>query len=413
MILKLKTMNKINLTSVLLSALIFLSGCNKDVLVDLDIPEAGNYAQLYMPQATSNPIGMGISITDQDYEIPYAAHLGGSLTAQTDISVNFKVSPELVAGYNQKNNTTYELLPEGSYILQSEKAMIPKGAQGTGILKLVIKTKGFLQAFESYLLPVSISAPSGATLNKELSTTYFVITGSYAPGEVPREKVLSMGADAGSFLIDFNGDFIRKAPLTGDLILYKADAATGQFNAAPKTIGFGWNVMDKIISYGGNRLIARFGSGAGDLNQYFLTQDGAFGAQRGVGQGWGGLSAIVPFKGLLLGIAANGDMTKFPLNGDGDFDYGNIKQIGSGWAGLAQIFAYQNSLITIENSGDMWQYPLTDDGVFGTRKKIGTGWDMYIKVITAGTDLLALDANGDLWRYKFNPDGLWPLKKSN
>lgn len=268
-----------------------------------------------------------------------------------------------------------------------------------------------MNAFESYLLPISISAPAGVILNKELSTTYFVFTGSYAPGEVPREKVLSMGADAGTFLIDFNGDLIRKAPATGELILYKADAATGQFTAPPKTIGWGWNVMDKIFSYGGNRLIARFGSGAGNISQYFLSQDGVFGAQREVGQGWGTLSEIVPFKGLLLGIAPNGDMTQFPLNGDGDFDYGNIRQIGSGWAGLAQIFSYQNSLITIENNGDMWQYPLTDDGIFGTRKKIGTGWDMYVKVITSGTDLLALDASGDVWRYKFNPEGLWPLKK--
>ncbi|NRF37154.1 BT_3987 domain-containing protein [Pedobacter foliorum] len=404
-------MNKINLTSIVLSAFIFLSGCNKDVLVDLDIPEAGNYAQLYMSQAANNPISMGISITDQVYEVPYAAHLGGPLTAQTDISVNFKVSPEMVAAYNQKNNTTYILMPEGSYTLERSSAVISKGSQGTGILKLAIKTKGFLEAFESYLLPISISTSTDVNLNKELSTTYFVFTGSYAPGEVPREKVLSMGADAGSFLVDFNGDFLRKDPATGDLLFYKANVASGQFATPPKTISTGWNVMDKVFSFGGNRLIARFASGGGNINQYFLSQDGVFGAQREVGQGWGVISTIVPFKGLLLGIGANGDMTKYPLNGNGDFDYSNIRQIGSGWGGLAHIFPYQNSLITIENNGDMWQYPLTDDGTFGTRKKIGTGWDMYIKVITAGTDLLALDTNGDLWRYKFNPEGLWPLKK--
>jgi len=411
MILKHKTMNKINLTSILLCAFIFLSGCSKDVLVDLEVPEAGNYARLYMPQAANNPISMGISITEQPYEVPYAAHLGGPLTAQTDITVNFKVSPEMVAAYNERNNTTYTLMPEGSYTLERSSAVITKGSQGTGILKLAIKTKGFLEAFESYLLPLSISAPANIELNKELSTTYFLFTGSYAPGEVPREKVLSMGADAGSFLVDFNGDFLRKDPINGDLLFYKADPTSGQFTAPPKTISTGWNVMDKVFSFGGNRLIARFASGGGNINQYFLSQDGVFGTQREVGQGWGVLSTIVPFKGLLLGIGANGDMTKYPLNGEGDFDYGNIRQIGSGWGGLAHIFPYQNSLITIENNGDMWQYPLTDDGIFGTRKKIGTGWDIYIKVITAGTDLLALDANGDLWRYKFNPEGLWPLKK--
>src|SRR5690242_14568105 len=127
MLLKLKTMNKINLTSILLSAFIFLSGCNKEVLVDLDIPEAGSFARLYMPQAASNPVNMGISITDQDYAVPYAAHLGGSLRAQADIPVSFKVSPEMVAAYNQKNNTAYRMMPQGSYTLQTETATIPKG----------------------------------------------------------------------------------------------------------------------------------------------------------------------------------------------------------------------------------------------------------------------------------------------
>lgn len=410
MILKTKTMKKINLTAILLSAFIFLSGCNKDVLVNLNIPDAEKYAQLYMPQAETSPISMGISITDQVYEVPYAAHLGGSLHAQSDIDVNFSVIPEKVAEYNQKNNTNYSLMPEGSYILGRPSALILKGKQNTGVLKLMIKTKGFMEAFESYLLPVTLSTSGNVPLNKELSTTYFVVTGSYAPGEVPRQQVLSLEPDAGQSLIDFNGDLIYKTA-SGDLLLYKADVTSGQFTAAPKTISTGWNVMDKIFSYGGNRLIARFASGSGNINQYFLSQDGVFGAQREVGQGWGVLSKIIPYKGLLLGVTADGGMTKYPLGPTGDFDYGNIRQIGSGWGDIPQIFSYQNSLITIENNGDMWQYPLTEDGVFGTRKKVGSGWDMYVKVITAGTDLLALDSNGDLWRYKFNTEGLWPLKK--
>ena len=104
-------------------------------------------------------------------------------------------------------------------------------------------------------------------------------------------------------------------------------------------------------------------------------------------------------------------MTKFPLDANGNFDYGNIKGIGSGWTDFVHIFPYENSLLALDKLGDLWQYPLTDDGVFGSRVKVGTGWDMYVHVMTAGTDLLALDSNGDLWRYKFNPAGLWALKK--
>jgi len=326
------------------------------------------------------------------------------------LNVGFTVSSDMVDSYNQSNNTSYQIMPEGSYLLQTPTAVIPSGEQTTGILKLIIKTKGFLQPFETYMLPVKLHVEGKDNLlNEALSITYFLITGAYAPGEVPREKVASLGASAGSFIIDFNGDFMRNDPTTGDLIFYQADVSTGLFTAAPRIISQGWDAFDKIVFFGGNRLIARFATGSQNVNQYVIDPDGNFISQREVGQGWGVLADIVPYKGLLLGIGANGDMTQYPLNDVGDFDYGNIRQIGSGWVGFKQIFQYQNSLIAIENNGDMWQYPLSETGVFGTRSRIGTGWDMYTKVIIAGTDLLALDSSGDVWRYKFNPKGLWPL----
>lgn len=387
------------------------SGCNKDVKVNLDVPGAAGYSNLYMPQAVNNPIELGISITAADYKVPYGAHLGGSLNAGEDIGVTFEVAPSLVATFNQKNKTSYKLMPEGSYSLETPSAVITKGTQSTGALNLVIKTKGFMAPFITYLLPVKLTGSGKTKINDELNTTYFLFTGAYAPGEVPREKVISMGANAGDFIIDFiDGNFIRKDPANGDLLLYKADQATGLFTTPPKTISTGWNVMNKIIFFGGNRLIARWKDNGGNINQYYINAEGNFGDQREVGQGWGVLLDVVPFKGLLLGVYPDGGLTQFPLNGSGDFNYGDIRQIGTGWGGLKQIFPYQNSLIIIENNGDLSQLPLSDGGVFGAKKKVGTGWDMYKKVITSGTDLLALDSNGDLWRYKFNPQGLWPLK---
>lgn len=405
-------MNKTTITSIAFIATLFITlvSCSDEVLVNLQIPEAEKYIAIYMPQSVNSPINLGISITDSDYELAYSAHLGGALKAKSTITVGFTVSPDLVESYNQKNNTSYQIMPEGSYVLQAPTAAIPAGAQTTGILKLIIKTKGFLDPFKTYMLPVKLHADDDNLLNKDLSVTHFLITGAYAPGEVPREKVLSMGADAGSFIIDFNGDFMRMDPNNGDLVFYKADPSTGLFTAPPKTISQGWDAFDKIVFFAENRLIGRFKTGGQNINQYVIDSDGNFISQREVGQGWGVLADIVPYKGLLLGISPNGDMTQYPLNEMGDFDYGNIRQIGSGWSGFKQIFEYQNSLIAIENNGDMWQYPISETGVFGTRSRIGTGWDMYTRIIIAGTDLLALDSSGDLWRYKFNPKGLWPLK---
>ena len=406
-------MNKIDktLTILYIPILMLIVACSKDVVVDLDIPEASLYTNLYMPQSVNGPISRGISITDQDYELLYSAHLGGTTAAKSDIAVDFAIAPELVTSYNETNGTSYLIMPAGSYSVQSPSGTIPKGQQSTGALKLSVKTKGYLNPFETYLLPLRMKSEGDVKVNGAMATTYFLITGAYAPGEVPREKVLSLGANAGSFIIDFNGDLMYKEPTSGDLRFFKVNATTGLFDAQGRTISQGWNVFDKIVFFGPNRLIGRFRTGGQNINQYVINPDGNFLGQREVGQGWGVLAEIIPFKGLLLGIGTDGSMTQYPLNIAGDFDYGNIRQIGSGWTGLKQVFQYQNSLITIENNGDMWQYPLSDAGLFGTRSKIGTGWDMYEKVVIAGTDLLAIDKAGDVWRYKFNPMGLWPLKK--
>ncbi|MGN7722358.1 BT_3987 domain-containing protein [Chitinophaga sp. 22620] len=391
---------------------IFLLACSKQVPVKEDFPGAEKYSMLYMPQAVNGPVATAVNITAVPDTITFNACIGGLKRPAAEIPVTFTVTPEAAAAFNLANGTQYPVMPEGSYAILTPSASIPAGQSTSGQQQMELRTKGFIAPFVTYLLPVTLSQPGKtSTVNPALSVSYFLVTGGYAPGEVPREKVAAFGTAGGSFLISFGERFIRKDPASGNLLMYTPDAQTGQFTAAPVTIGYGWDIFNTIIFYGGNRLIARYGTGAGDLAQYPIDAQGQIGSGRTVGWGWSGLKSITPYKGLLLGIDGNGKMTKFPLDENGNFDFGNIRDIGTGWESAVDLFPYENSLMVLEPNGNMWQYPLSEDGSFGNRRLAGTGWDMYVKVIPAGTDLLALDANGDLWRYKFNPAGLWALKK--
>lgn len=365
-----------------------------------------------MPQAASSPVHTPLSITETADTVTFSAYQGGIMRPSSDVPVTFAVTPESVAAFNEAHQTSYPIMPEGSYTIPAPSANIPAGQLSTGPLPMLIHTKGFLSPFVSYLLPVTLSQPGKTgTVNAALNTAYFLVTGSYEPGEVPREKTISLGADAGSFLIGFSEKFIRRDPVNGNLLLYTPDNA-GLFSTPPATIGQGWDIFNLIFFYGGDRLIGRYADGAGDIAQYPISPEGQIGGGRTVGWGWGGAKDIVPYKGLLLGIDPGGAMTKYPLNADGEFDFGNISNISAGWAAFVHVFPYDNSLMAIEENGNMWQYPLSENGAFGDRRLVGTGWDMYVRVVPAGSDLLALDSNGDLWRYKFNPAGLWALKKN-
>ncbi|AXY78254.1 DUF1735 domain-containing protein [Paraflavitalea soli] len=388
-----------------LLAAILLAACGKEVYVNEAIPGAGEFTMVYMPQANA-PLEKAVRITDSPYQFTYSAFIGGSLKNGADVKVKFDVLPAMVDSFNLKNATSYKILPAGSYVLNNPEAIISSGNQSTSALHISVKTLGYILPFETYLLPVSITE-AGIKINNAISTTYFIITGSYSPGEVPREKVYSFGADAGTTLFDFNGKLIHKAP-DGRLLLYPV-ANNGTFEA-PSQIGSGWNIFNMVFYYGGNRLIGRDASGGGDITQYVIDANGNFGASKKIGFGWGIFSKIIPYKGALLGIDGGGSMTMYPLEAE-DFNYGKIRQIGIGWSVFTQIVPYQNSLLTIDANGNLYQYPLSEDGNFGARKHVGSGWDMYPLVFASGTDLLALDSAGDLWRYKFNPAGFWPLKK--
>ncbi|WP_432714562.1 DUF1735 domain-containing protein [Pedobacter sp.] len=390
----------------LMGIFMVLAACSKEVDVNLDVPGAASFKKLYMPQAAYNPVASAVSIVDKDTSFTYSAFLGGTSAASREITVHFSVLPEKVAAYNKQNGTNYSIMPAGSYTLEATTSTIPKGKQTTGKHLLSIKSIGFINPFETYLLPVTVTREGeDVLLNEDLATTYYLFTGSYAQGEVPREKVYSFGRNAGKlFTHYYSGDIVRTDPVNGNLLRYPMQE-NGTYGA-PKLIGSGFNIFNLIMHFGGDRIIGRR-TDNGNLLSFNFDRNDNVSNTREIGQGWNVFTKVIPFKASLLGINAAGAMTLYPLNAGGGF--GGAKAAGTGWDAFVQILPYQNSLLAIESNGTMWQYPFSDDGVAGARIKVGTGWNMYDLVITSGTDLLGLDSNGDLWRYKFNPLGLWPL----
>jgi hypothetical protein len=171
-------MNIKNITTILLLFLLAanFTGC-KDKLDFLPDQTVSDYVRIYMPQAVNPQAVRTLKITDDIQTAIYGANLGGLGYAATDIQVTFRVNKTAVDSFNTVNRTTYALLPESAYTLSALNAVIPQGGLSTAPLKINFKTKGAgaMDAFRTYILPISISG-SGMKVNESLRTTCYLVT---------------------------------------------------------------------------------------------------------------------------------------------------------------------------------------------------------------------------------------------
>jgi len=99
-------------------------------------------------------------------------------TANADVSAAVGIDKSLISSYNQKNNTNYQPMPNGSFSFSKENVTITNGTKATDTLQLQIK--GFLLEEDvSYLLPLKIKSVSGdnVILDENTSVQYFIIKG--------------------------------------------------------------------------------------------------------------------------------------------------------------------------------------------------------------------------------------------
>lgn len=395
------------LTLISIASAFFLGSCSEVVIFEPSDEEIGLYSKVYMPRAESDITVNAISTSGEEQKFIYNAYLGGPVDAPKDIKVTFSVDVGKVADYNIENGTDYKILPESSYTLQSLQAVIDAGSRTHENLEFSVMPGEYFTMFDTYLLPLTISQAEGASLNEELSTVYYVFMVTYEPGQVPRDKVLSLGQNSGTILSNGpRGSLIHKNSIN-DIILYQPDE-NGVFNVPPKTIGWNWVDSESFYYVNENSVVARnFPYWAGLWNFRFTDNNELLVLEpHWLGDFWDKY-IIVPFKEHFLLVDNEGVMWRQPA-----LAHMNTAktQVGSGFKSFKQILTYQNTILALEANGNLWLYQVSDLGVPSTRRQVGEGWNMYEKIIVSGSDVLGLDVAGDVYRYDFNPRGYYPVR---
>lgn len=134
------------------------------------------YNVIYMSKAARSLNVVTLQMVDSVQLISFGASFGGFGFPSEDIHIQFEVDEDLVDTYNNLNETNYLILPAESYHLNKSSAVIPAGEVSTVPLYIEINPQAKLEAFKTYLLPVSIrDTDSKYLINNDLKTTYFLV----------------------------------------------------------------------------------------------------------------------------------------------------------------------------------------------------------------------------------------------
>lgn len=140
-------------------------------------PPFGNSA--YLDVAYSNVaenVTFKKTVTDQ--KKTFSAVL--AYPSQEDVAVNFKVDLGLVAAYNAKNETDYEMLDAEHYRLHASSAIIPAGKTTSPADTIHFTGLDELKIDVTYLCPLTISTASGVGLLEGSKTIYYLVRRSSA-----------------------------------------------------------------------------------------------------------------------------------------------------------------------------------------------------------------------------------------
>lgn len=389
--------------------ILLLASCSKVVKWQPDEDEISLYSKIYLPQAERPAISiiMNPEMTE-GYTTEYNAYLGGPVTASKEIAVKFAVNPQKVEAYNTSNSTDYELLPAANYLLKTQTALILKGKRSSESIELEIIPGESLEMFKTYLLPITLSAEA-APLNEELNTAFIIIKVTYRPGEVPNQKVLSMGANWGDILTNGAGGTLYRRDNKKDILVHVPDV-NGVYSEPPRLIGVFWDASESFYFVNDQHMVVRNYPYWAGLFRFKIKDNYELEAYPEWTDFWLGdfwdKYVIVPHKSFFFLIDNEGKLLRMPAM---SFVETPKATAGSGFQMYKQVLSYSDYLMAVKNDGTLWIYPVSAEGKIGPVRQVGTGWNKYTKLIISGGDVLALDSNGDLYRYKFDPSGYYPL----
>ena len=156
-----------------LGVLLALSACNDS--------DGGN--TIYIPNA-----GALVKVNFYIEDEPYVETFTVKVTADhypdlnpegspVDATVYLEADPEKVAEYNAAKGTDYPVLPADAYVV-APSTVIKAGQIESAPITITINSKGNMEPFIEYLLPVSIVSAEGLATDHCCQTVYFLFRGA-------------------------------------------------------------------------------------------------------------------------------------------------------------------------------------------------------------------------------------------
>lgn len=158
----------------------FLAACENPVDNDLNVDNPDTYTSVYTINAVSDAVKNTLVFPlERDTTFAVYANLSGIHHPGKDVTVKFRVAPELVATYNEQHQTSYPMMLDGSYSIDSYDVVIPQGEYISSPVKIVINRAAF-DGVGVFLLPIRIeSVTPELKINESLRTAYLSINGLY------------------------------------------------------------------------------------------------------------------------------------------------------------------------------------------------------------------------------------------
>ena len=163
------------------------AACENPIQDDLNVDNPENYTRIYTVNAVDDASKNTLSFPlERDTSLMVYANLSGIRNPGCDVTVKFRVAPELVDTYNQKHQSSYPMMLDGSYTIENLEAVIPNGKYISSPIRIAINSQAF-DGVGVFLLPVRIeNVTPDLAVNESLQTAYLRINGYYTENPFPR-----------------------------------------------------------------------------------------------------------------------------------------------------------------------------------------------------------------------------------
>lgn len=132
------------------------AACENPIQDDLNVDNPENYTRIYTVNAVDDASKNTLSFPlERDTSLMVYANLSGIRNPGCDVTVKFRVAPELVDTYNQKHQSNYPMMLDGSYTIENLEAVIPNGKYISSPIRIAINSQAF-DGVGVFLLPVRI-----------------------------------------------------------------------------------------------------------------------------------------------------------------------------------------------------------------------------------------------------------------